>query len=431
MNLKRKRISILSNLLSGIGIITLGIIVVVGSIKLYTIVISLLVYIFLIFGLSNLINFLFNKKVVRNRQTLILIVLNIVFGIIMLIFPKISLSFIPILFSLYLLLHSIIKFIDYILLKRLNSRLRFRDLFLSIFFLVFSYIFLCYPTDKLNLFIMIIGIYCIILGISKIYDFFMDILSSKTKFKIRKRVKMTLPLFFEAFLPKRALKSINKYINSILNEAKDKQDDADLKIFIHLSNYGFNQFGHIDLIIEDKIYSYGNYDKMSRSLFNALGDGVLFITNKKEEYIDFCMSKCKETIIEYGISVSKEDIEKLNENIGKILEYSYKWDPKINYKKTKKLNYAHKVYNATKAKFYKFSDGKFKTFFVLGTNCTYFIDVILGNCIFESLKLVGVISPGTYYEYLEENYKNKNSNVVYRKIYTKDSNGDLDVKNKK
>ena len=55
---------------------------------------------------------------------------------------------------------------------------------------------------------------------------------------------------------------------------------------------------------------------------------------------------------------------------------------------------------------------------------------LLNNNIVSILKIAGIITPGTYYNFLEENYKRKNSNIVFKKIYNKDTLGDNDVKNK-
>ena len=125
VNIKKKQISIINNLLTGIGIITLGIIIIVGNINMYTKVINLFVYIFVLFGLSQLLNFLLNRKIVRNKETLISVILNITFGIIMLMFPKVPLSILPLIFSIYLLLNSCINFVDYMILKE-NETYRFR-----------------------------------------------------------------------------------------------------------------------------------------------------------------------------------------------------------------------------------------------------------------------------------------------------------------
>ena len=86
MYLRKKRLSILNNLITGIAITVLGIIVVIGSINLYNWVITLLVYVFIILGISQLINFLLNKKIVRNNQVLFRIIINIVLGLVFLFF---------------------------------------------------------------------------------------------------------------------------------------------------------------------------------------------------------------------------------------------------------------------------------------------------------------------------------------------------------
>lgn len=432
MLLRKKQISLLNNLISGIGIITLGIIVTVGSINMYTKAINLFVYIFIIYGLSKLVNFLIGKKIVRNKQILFGIIINLVLGFAMLLFPKLPLSILPIIFSIYLLLNAVVKFINYITLKELNLKQRFSNLFFSIFFLAFSLLFLFYPLEKLSLFLTIISIYCILLGLNKIFEFIIDLLTDKFKLKIKRKLKITLPVFFEAFLPQQGLKEINKYIDYLVSEEKEYKEDTDLKIFIHLSKYGFNQFGHIDIMFENTIYSYGNYDKSSERFFTMLGDGVLFNVKNKDKYIRFCINNSRKTIVEYGVRLTSKQKEKLKSELDNIALDCYEWKPPAKLDKENiYTDYASKLYKATKAKFYKFKNSKYKTYFVLGINCTYFADMLLRNSVFEVLKLVGIISPGTYFEYLEENYRKKNSNVISKKIYNKENFGDVNVKNKK
>ena len=430
MFLKKNRISILNNLISGIAITTLGIIVVIGSINLYTWVITLLVYAFIILGISQLINFLLNKKIVRNKQVLFRIIINIVLGLVFLLFPKLPTSLIPIIFSIYLLFNAVVKFINYSILAEVNLKSRLKELLFGILFLIFSLFFLFYPTKKISIFVTIIGVYCIILGINKLFEFVLDILSDKLKLKAKRKLRMTLPIFFEAFVPKRALKNINKYLDELTTETKKNNKDSDLQIFVHLSPYGFNQFGHMDIMFDGIIYSYGNYDKDSRSLFTSLGDGVLFKVNKKMEYINFCINNSKKTIIEYGVKLTDKQKEKFKEELNNILKDAVIWKPE-RCKDKKKMDYANKLYKATHAKFYKFSKGAYKKYFVLGVNCTYFVDMLMRNYVFEVLKIAGIISPGTYYEYLEENYRKKNSNVVSKVIYNKESIGEYYVEDKK
>lgn len=426
MNVKKKQISLINNLITGIGIIILGIIVVVGSINMYTKAIKLLVYIFIIFGLSKLLNFLLNKKIVRNKETLLSVILNLVLGLIMIIFPKIPLSILPLIFSLYLLFNSIVKFIEYMILKENELNLRFKYLFFSILFLLISLVFLFYPLEKLNLFIMIIGIYCLLLGLNKIYEFIVDLLTEKFKLKVKQKIKLTLPVFFEAFVPKKALIKINKFLDSMIEDTI-KNEKSDLQIFIHLSNNGFNQFGHMDICFENKVYSYGNYDYKSRKLFTTTGDGVLFVANNKKKYIEFCIKNNKKTIVEFGIKLTEKQKNKIKKELELVMKETYKWEVDRDNKKL----YAYKLYDATKCKFYKFNKGEYKTYFVMGVNCTYFADELIMKSLYNTLKMVGIITPGTYYQYLDENYKKKNSVVISKTIHNKETIGDKYVKNKK
>ena len=80
-------------------------------------------------------------------------------------------------------------------------------------------------------------------------------------------------------------------------------------------------------------------------------------------------------------------------------------------------DYASTLYKMTGATFYKFKTGKFKTFFILSTNCVALADQILGAAGTDIIKLSGFIAPGSYYDYLYREYCKKNSMVVSYKVY--------------
>ena len=70
---------------------------------------------------------------------------------------------------------------------------------------------------------------------------------------------------------------------------------------------------------------------------------------------------------------------------------------------------ANKIYKHANGKFYRFTKGKYKTFFVLRTNCATCVDNIFNAIGTKIINLEGIISPGTYYSYLEKEYHKKNS----------------------
>ena len=80
-------------------------------------------------------------------------------------------------------------------------------------------------------------------------------------------------------------------------------------------------------------------------------------------------------------------------------------------------DYPCRLHYRTGAKFYKIKQGKFKTYWVCGDNCASFIDWILGQLGSDVLSIRGIITPGSYFEFLETEYMKKSSPVVYRKVH--------------
>lgn len=408
-----KYINITNYLLSGIIIIILGILIIIGNQILYSRVIKIVAIILLLRSLSELAGVIIRRKKF-SKEKIISIVVNITFAIVLILFEKVSLSILPILFSLYLLLNSFIKIINFTLLMDSNNYKKYIELFFSIFFLISGVIIAVSPLIYLNNILIFIGIYCILLGLDSIKNFILELIPVSKKLK---NIRISLPVILEAFTPIQML----NYINTYFNEEQEcenilkSNDNYDLEILIHTSNKGSNALGHMDFYFDNKIISYGNYDPSSRKMLSLIGDGVLFEANK-EKYIRFCIEHSSKTLIGFGIKLSEKEINNIRNEYKKIKDNTYIWD--LNSIKNKKYSkcYSKLLKRKVGAKLYKFKSGEFKKYFVCGANCTKFAEKILGGST-GVLKMVGVITPGTYLEYLEHEYKRKNSNVVYRNIY--------------
>lgn len=419
---RNRKLYLINNLLSGLGIIILGIIFIVLSNKLYTGIINILVIIYIIYAFSQLVNFIISKKRKRNKETFIRISINLLFSIILLVFPNIPKSILPIFFSLYLFMNGTVKLVNFILFRNSNFSYSYIDCVLGIFYYLFALFFVRWSLTSINTLFIVFGVYSMFLGINRIVLFIQELIPNKSKLKIKRNLRMTLPLFFEAFIPISVLKKINKEIDFYLGEEK-KNKSTNLEVIIHLSDYGFNQFGHTDICFDDLVYSYGNYDKTSRRIKTAIGDGVMFVV-PREDYIKFCTTRGRKTLVSFGVELSEKKEEKLRNKISELMIDSYLWNKDVYYKKLKHKNkdYTSKLYYATKAKFYKFKTGKFKNYFVLGNNCTTFVDSLLGGSGINVLKPAGIISPGTYYEFLDNSYRYKNTKVVSKIVYNEEKN---------
>ena len=150
------------------------------------------------------------------------------------------------------------------------------------------------------------------------------------------------------------------------------------------------------------------------------GDGVLFLAKSKKEYINFCIDNSKKTIFDFGIHLTDTEKKKVALRIEELLKNTYPWNHKTDKNYCNGKSYAAKLYKRTSAKFYKFKSGKYKTYYVLGTNCCFLADDIIGKSGMDILSINGLITPGTYYDYLNRKLKGKNSNIIYKEIYNKD-----------
>ena len=80
-------------------------------------------------------------------------------------------------------------------------------------------------------------------------------------------------------------------------------------------------------------------------------------------------------------------------------------------------DYASRLYKATQASFYKFKKGRFKYYFVMTNNCVLLADHIIGKSGIDIVNMNGIITPGTYFSYFEEEAKKENSRVLLKTLY--------------
>ena len=64
-----------------------------------------------------------------------------------------------------------------------------------------------------------------------------------------------------------------------------------------------------------------------------------------------------------------------------------------------------------------FKSGKFKTYFVMTTNCVLLAESIVCQAGTDILNLTGIISPGTFYDYLDREFLRPGSMVISREAY--------------
>lgn len=418
-------------ILTGISLIIIGIIILYAKSNFLNIVMKAISVAFIINGISQIISMIVNKKdAINSDATVGHPILNLILGFVMFYLKNISLSILPIVFSLYLILNGIAKLITIYIYAKNDINIKLGLIIECSIYFIFGVTSLLSPLIQLNKILVIIAIYFILFGINFIKDFVRETMPTKTKNKLKRKVRITLPAFLVALIPHKVLKKVNEYfevsndaISKIDGKIEERDESVDLEIFIHVTSSGFGVVGHVDLYYNGEMISYGNYDESSYKLFGVVGKGILFSCDK-DKYIKFCTGYAKKTLFSYGLKLNDEQKKNIEKNINGLKENLIEWKPPVVFEKdenkTKEYNdYASILYKATGAKFYKFKSGKFKTYFGLNTNCVLLADTVIGNSGIDVLTLGGIITPGTYYEYLRNEFVKRNSIVVSQNIYRK------------
>lgn len=413
-------------LLFSIVYLVIGILIMIFNQWLFSSFISILLLMMLLTCLKDLIENIKKDKI--TRLTMLKSLVNTIVVFILLYFVDIPKTLFIMVLASYLVINGIIRLLSFILIKMDKSKGEIHELVEGLIYFNFGIVCFFSPKIHMDTMLYLVGAYFILLGVNYLFDFL-----EQKNIRI-KHIRIPLPPFVDALIPFSVLQKLNhvsdlKLVELDLNK---NNQEVDLEIFVHVSPNGSGKFGHVDLCFENQVISYGNYDKDSRKLREGLGSGVVFTTNKNE-YIHFCIDFSEKTLFGFGIKLTKDQKEKVENELLRIKENLVKWEPIYvrEKKKNKKINeedyqdYASMLYKRTKAKFYKFKTGKLKTYFILGTNCGTLVDKILRSSGADVLKMNGIITPGTYYEFLEKEYMKKGSQVVTKRIYNKENMKDL------
>ena len=411
-------------LVIGIISIILSVLVLSNGTELLELVIYLIGGLLIITNLLNLLLVPFKKY--KFIDTLIKTTINVIFGISIMFFSKYIITSFTLIFALYTLLISIVNIISYVIYVENNIKGKLNVFINAITSLIFTVILLINPTLNIKYVLIILSIYLMLYGLKNIINFIFQILPKKITNKIKARIDFPIPLLIAMFIPKALLKEINEILKVDKEKKFDyKKNDLKPKLFviIHLAKSGSASFGHIEVSYNGKIYSYGNYNKHSRHLFDAIGDGIILVADK-EKYIDYCIHNKKRYLIEFGIVLTEKEEKQIEKRINKLItENTEPFYSDLELYEKGLIEYddfkdmSSEIYKYAEGKYYKITKGKNKIFFVLKNNCAAVIEQILKGSGKRIIKFNGIISPGTYYDYLNQAFLMKNSNVVTRKIY--------------
>ncbi len=407
-------------LLEGIGFFIVGILLIIYRGLIFQFLSYSIFMLFSGFALIQALKNMFERSKKEAIENTVDFFTYFLIGLLIYIFRNSISGIFPILFAVYALIESIIKLIIYYLYSRDNIKNKNVALIRAIIPLTFAIIILLIPDVRESVVFSTSGIYFILISMTYFSEVINSLLSKKKIAKFKSNFKFTMPVLIAAFIPRKVVKNINNFFEAGYIKKRHKiekeNSEYDLEVLVHLAINKKANFGHVDIFFDDRVISYGSYDEAKVVLSSAIGDGVLFEV-EKEKYLKFCNETTKKLIVGYGIKLNEDQKEAVRNKIKEIKSKTYEWFPKSYHEKNESKDYASKLYNATGAKFYKFNSGKFKTYFVLNTNCVKLADEILGKCGINIIKISGIITPGAYYDYFDREFGFKKSNVVSKTIY--------------
>lgn len=419
----KKYMKNIDQLLFGVLFIIIGILVTVFNRNLLYHFIEIVLSILLLMCVKDFITLIRKKD--NSKDKLFRTLLNVILILIALNFMNVSLVLVTGIFSIYFLLNGVINLIMFILLKINHIHSGFKEFFIGTLLTGIGIIYLFSPQVHITTLLIIVGVYLILFGISLLLEYFAEALD----YPFRK-IRITLPSIIDAFIPIFILRRINKMIthdyDTIKRKKTKKNEKSDLEILVHVSEKGTGVFGHADIYFDNKVVSYGAYDKDTRIWHDTIGTGTVFFAPFKK-YIKFCVKETEKTIFCFGLKLTDSQKLRIRRELQNLKDTLEPWEPPIlrdknlgkRVRKKDYPDYPSTLYSYTKADFYKVKKGKYKVFFVLKNNCGSFVKSILKIVGSDVLKMYGIITPGTFYDYLEGEYLKRNSIVVSKNIYTK------------
>lgn len=373
-----------------------------------------------------IINF---RKVKHLSSQLFELILWILLVLISITYPSLFRTLMPRLIGVWLFLHAVAKGIVLYIKKKdkLSGQLK-----TSLFFcwdIIMASVLLFLPYKLEYIISYGVGAYFCIHGASALLNMIREVLPKNSGTKLDTRIRLGLPTYLAAIIPPKLIKIIlDKDEDELIREEFDTYKaniPIDLEVMVHLAPSGPASFGHVDLIYKDMVFSYGCYDPHNRRLCGTLGDGVMLIA-PREAYLNNCLENENKVLIGFGIILNTSQKELIEQHLLDICQdiYDFKSDEQL---KREGLSYkgecddylSRVTRKVPHAKYYKFHDKRFKTFFVLSSNCVYFASQVLNKIGLNLVDLSGVVSPGSYFDFLNNQFKSDRGFVISRKIYRK------------
>lgn len=385
-------------------------------------ILYVIVLIFLLYSAAAVFISIYNHDKEKTKTDVKVIIFDVLFSLYMILFPQNFLSWATVFVGWWILAHAILDFINFYVYHRDHLREAPTKLFSGLFSTLFASFLILSPNmgNKSWLLAAAAGIYfCFYGGASLIQH--LNIMQ-KDLSKKHQGWTVSLPIILNVFLPLQAYVSINSLLKETDTIPPVKNTPHDLDVYLYLNEKGPESFGHLDIAYQGVIYSYGCHDPLNRHLVGTLGDGVLIVSDEKS-FVRNALHGENKIVLDYGIVLTQEEKNRLQKRIDEMMSRTTPWlclaaEAEKNHQDTSDIkDYASRVYKNTHAAMYKFTNGKFRTYFAGSTNCVLLADELIRNPDLRLIDLNGFVTPGSYLSFLNYQYLVPGSIVVSRQAY--------------
>jgi uncharacterized membrane protein HdeD (DUF308 family) len=413
MNIFKNQIRNSSVLLSGILILILGILLFMKMDLVSSILVLFNRIVLLILCFIQLVLFFVESSTEKKPQHLwntgFLLIVNVLLWRI----PEMQVAMIPFVYGCWAMISAISKAMIYYVYRMDDVRPRIWPLIDAIISTGFAFVLLFDPVPSMLRLLYVAGGYLLYIGIFQTFSGIHLVSYGVLGKKINRLYRLPLPNFIAMLYPQRVLTQLkNLGVDTKTDFVPLKPNQ--LEILFHMKGNRSDNLGHVDMIYNNKVYSYGAHDPDNRHWNNSIGDGVLILSDP-QPYLDFCITKENKRMIGFVYEMDEKQQSEFEKRMKALMIRTEDWIPVFSHRSP--LPYVQRLSDATKADFYKFKQGYLKHYFAFGTNCVELVDHFMKDKNIGLFRLNGIITPGAYFNFLNAAYQLNTDQITQRRIY--------------
>jgi len=413
MNIFRNQIRNSSVLLSGLLSLTLGTLLFFEADLVETVLVLINRIGVLILCVFQFIQFFVESNRSKKPQHLwnagFLLIINVLLWRI----PEMRVAMIPFVYGLWAMISAISKAMIYYVYRVDDVRPRLWPLIDAVISTGFAFVLLFDPVPSMLRLLYVAGVYLLYVGLFQILSGIQLVTYGVLGKKINGLFRLPLPNFVAMLYPQRVLTQLQN-LGVDINTTFIPLESNQLEILFHMKGKRSDNLGHLDMIYQNKVYSYGAHDPDHRYLNNSIGDGVLIVSDP-QPYLDFCIKDENKRMIGFVYNMDETQQIQFEKRLKALMDRTMAWTPEFHDRNPKP--YVQRLSDATQASFYKFRQGYLKTYFAFGTNCVELVDHFIKDQNIGLFRLNGIITPGAYFDFLNTAYQLPNDKITQRRLY--------------